>query len=152
MGMGSLCCQALGSTSSEVKFPSNGTSRRLATSWRLGQSHAPGAPHGSSASSAAWAAGAGGHAQWPQAGGRGGPFPQGPTFVFCAAPLWSHRPAVLDAALGGNAGPGQEAAEQALGLPVYPLGDGARAQAGQRRADVLQVVSGHRLRTVTLTV
>lgn len=42
----------------------------------------------------------------------------------------SHCPAVLDAALGRNARPGQEAAEEALGLSVYPLGNGARAQAG----------------------
>lgn len=42
----------------------------------------------------------------------------------------SHRPAVLDAALGRNARPGQQAAEEALGLSVYPLGNGARAQAG----------------------
>lgn len=49
----------------------------------------------------------------------------------------SHRPAVLDAALGRNARPGQEAAEEALGLSVYPLGNGARAQAGQCGANVL---------------
>lgn len=45
-------------------------------------------------------------------------------------PSPSHRPAVLDATLGRNARPGQEAAEEALGLSVYPLGNGARAQAG----------------------
>lgn len=49
---------------------------------------------------------------------------------FLCAPSPSHCPAVLDAALGRNARPGQEAAEEALGLSVYPLGDGARAQAG----------------------
>lgn len=42
----------------------------------------------------------------------------------------SHRPAVLDATLGRNARPWQKAAEKALGLSVYPLGNGTRAQAG----------------------
>lgn len=71
---------------------------------------------------------------------------------FPCAPRPSHGPAVLDAALGRNARPGQEAAEEALGLSVYPLGDGARAQAGQCGANVLQVVSGQQLRTATLTL
>lgn len=47
-----------------------------------------------------------------------------------ALPHLSHGPAVLDAALGRNARPGQEAAQEALGLSVNPLGNGARAQAG----------------------
>ena len=45
-----------------------------------------------------------------------------------AAWLASHGPAVLDAALGGDARPWQEAAEQALGLAVDPEWDGAGAQ------------------------
>lgn len=45
-----------------------------------------------------------------------------------AAWLASHGPAVLDAALGGDARPWQEAAEQALGLAVDPVWDGAGAQ------------------------
>lgn len=49
----------------------------------------------------------------------------------CVHPLMeSHRPAVLDATLGRNARPWQKAAEKALGLSVYPLGNGTRAQAG----------------------
>lgn len=56
---------------------------------------------------------------------------------FLCTPSLSHCPAVLDAALGRNARPGQEAAEEALGLSVYPLGNGARAQAGQCGANVL---------------
>lgn len=68
----------------------------------------------------------------------------------CVHPLRSHRAAVLDATLGRNARPWQKAAEKALGLSVYPLGDGTRAQAGQRGSDVLQVVSGHLLRTATV--
>lgn len=45
-----------------------------------------------------------------------------------AARQVSHGPAVLNAALGGDAGPWQEAAEQAVGLAVDPVWDGARAQ------------------------
>lgn len=45
-----------------------------------------------------------------------------------AAWLASHGPAVLDAALGGDAGPWQEAAEQAVGLAVDSVWDGAGAQ------------------------
>lgn len=45
-----------------------------------------------------------------------------------AAWLASHGPAVLDATLGGDARPWQEAAEQALGLAVDPVWDGAGAQ------------------------
>lgn len=56
---------------------------------------------------------------------------------FLCTPSLSHCPAVLDAALGRNARPGQEAAEEALGLSVNPLGNGARAQAGQCGANVL---------------
>lgn len=37
--------------------------------------------------------------------------------------LPSHCPAVLNAALGRNARPGEKAAEKALGLPIYPLGN-----------------------------
>lgn len=61
--------------------------------------------------------------------GRGGSCPQHPP-ALPALPRPSHGPAVLDAALGRNARPGQEAAQEALGLSVYPLGNGARAQAG----------------------
>lgn len=45
-----------------------------------------------------------------------------------AARLASHGPAVLNAALGGDARPRQEAAEQAVGLAVNPVWDGAGAQ------------------------
>lgn len=58
--------------------------------------------------------------------------PQVPTFALCTSWAQSHGPAVLDATLGRDARPGQEAAEEALGLSVDPLGDGAGAQAGQR--------------------
>lgn len=47
-----------------------------------------------------------------------------------AAWLASHGSAVLNATLGRDAGPRQEAAEQAVGLAVEPLWDRARAQAG----------------------
>lgn len=43
----------------------------------------------------------------------------------------SHCSAVLDAGLGGNVGPGEQRAQQGLGLSVQPLRDGAGAQAGQ---------------------
>lgn len=43
----------------------------------------------------------------------------------------SHCSAVLYASLGGDVGPGQQGAQQGLGLPVQPLWDGAGAQAGQ---------------------
>ena len=56
--------------------------------------------------------------------------PQAPTFAFCTSSIQSHRPAILDAALGRNARPGQKAAEKALGLSIYPLGNRTRAQAG----------------------
>lgn len=45
-----------------------------------------------------------------------------------AAWLASHGPAVLDATLGGDAGPWQEAAEQAVGLAVDSVWDRAGAQ------------------------
>lgn len=45
-----------------------------------------------------------------------------------AAWLASHGVAVLDATLGGDAPPRQEAAEQAVGLAVGPVRDGAGAQ------------------------
>lgn len=45
-----------------------------------------------------------------------------------AAQPASHGPAILDATLGGDAGPWQEAAEQAVGLAVDPVRDGAGAQ------------------------
>lgn len=54
----------------------------------------------------------------------------------------SHCSAVLNAGLGGDVGPGQQRAQQRLGLPVQPLRDGAGAQAGQAGADVLDIVSG----------
>lgn len=43
----------------------------------------------------------------------------------------SHCSAVLYASLGGDVGPGQQRAQQGLGLSVQPLRDGAGAQAGQ---------------------
>lgn len=43
----------------------------------------------------------------------------------------SHCSAVLYAGLGGDVGPGQQRAQQGLGLSVQPLRDGAGAQAGQ---------------------
>lgn len=52
----------------------------------------------------------------------------------------SHCSAVLNAGLGGDVGPGQQRAQQRLGLPVQPLRDGAGAQAGQAGADVLDIV------------
>lgn len=54
----------------------------------------------------------------------------------------SHCPAVLDAGLGGDVGPGQQRAQQRLGVTVQPLGDGAGTEAGQRGANVLDIVSG----------
>lgn len=42
----------------------------------------------------------------------------------------SHCSAVLYARLGGDVGPGQQRAQQGLGMSVQPLGDGAGAQAG----------------------
>lgn len=45
-----------------------------------------------------------------------------------AAQPASHGPAILEATLGGNAGPRQEAAEQAVGLAVEPVRDGAGAE------------------------
>lgn len=42
----------------------------------------------------------------------------------------SHGPAVLDATFGGDAGPWQKAAEQAVGLAVEPVWDGAGTQIG----------------------
>lgn len=52
----------------------------------------------------------------------------------------SHCSAVLYAGLGGDVGPGEQRAQQGLGLPVQPLRDGAGAQAGQGGTDVLDVV------------
>ena len=66
-------------------------------------------------------------------------------------PCWSHGSGVLDAGLGGDVGPGQQRAQQSLGVPEEPLRDGAGAQAGQRRAQVLDVVRGQRLRRMTRT-
>lgn len=43
----------------------------------------------------------------------------------------SHCSAVLYAGLGGDVGPGEQRAQQGLGLSVQPLRDGAGAQAGQ---------------------
>lgn len=54
----------------------------------------------------------------------------------------SHCPAVLDAGLGGDVGPGQQRAQQRLGVTVQPLGDGTGTEAGQGGADVLDIVSG----------
>lgn len=54
----------------------------------------------------------------------------------------SHCSAVLYAGLGGDVGPGQQRAQQGLGLSVQPLGDGAGAQAGYGWTDVLNIVSG----------
>lgn len=54
----------------------------------------------------------------------------------------SHCPAVLDAGLGGDVGPGQQRAQQRLGVAVQPLGDGAGTEAGQGGANVLDIVSG----------
>lgn len=45
-----------------------------------------------------------------------------------AAQPASHGPAILEATLGGDAGPRQEAAEQAVGLAVEPVRDGAGAE------------------------
>lgn len=45
-----------------------------------------------------------------------------------AAQPASHGPTILNATLGGNAGPRQEAAKQAVGLAVDPVRDGAGAQ------------------------
>lgn len=63
--------------------------------------------------------------RWP-----GGQFPQGTKGWGLVEAAWlvSHGPAVLDAALGGDAGPWQEAAEQTVGLAVDPVRDGAGAQ------------------------
>lgn len=47
-----------------------------------------------------------------------------------AAPMALHGTAVLYATFGGNAGPWQKAAEQAVGLAVDPVWDGAGAQVG----------------------
>lgn len=47
-----------------------------------------------------------------------------------AAPVALHGTAVLYATFGGNAGPWQKAAEQAVGLAVDPVWDGAGAQVG----------------------
>lgn len=52
----------------------------------------------------------------------------------------SHCPAVLDASLGGDVGPGQQRAQQGLCVSVQPLGDGAGAEAGQGGANVLDIV------------
>lgn len=52
----------------------------------------------------------------------------------------SHCSAVLYAGLGGDVGPGEQGAQQRLGLAVEPLRDGAGAQAGQGGANVLDVV------------
>lgn len=46
------------------------------------------------------------------------------------APMASHGPAVLDATFGGDAGPWQKAAEQAVGLAVEPVWDGTGTQVG----------------------
>lgn len=54
----------------------------------------------------------------------------------------SHGSAVLYAGFGGDVGPGEQRAQQRLGLAVQPLWDGAGAQAGQGGANVLDVVSG----------
>lgn len=54
----------------------------------------------------------------------------------------SHCSAVLDAGLGGDIGPGEQRAQQGLGLSVQPLRDGAGAQAGQGWTDVLDIISG----------
>lgn len=48
-----------------------------------------------------------------------------------AAPAALHGTAVLDATFGGDAGPWQKTAEQAVGLPVDPVWDGAGAQVGK---------------------
>ena len=42
----------------------------------------------------------------------------------------SHRTTVFDATFGGDAGPRQKAAEQAVGLVVDPVWDGAGTQVG----------------------
>jgi hypothetical protein len=47
-----------------------------------------------------------------------------------AVQLASHGAAVLDATLGGDTGPWQETAEQAVGLAVDPVRDGAGAHVG----------------------
>lgn len=52
----------------------------------------------------------------------------------------SHGSAVLYAGLGGDVGPGEQRAQQGLGLAVQPLGERTGAQAGQSGADVLDVV------------
>ena len=139
-GTDSLCCQALGSSKQDQSSnslqmkPTGG----WGTSWRPEHSDAPGTVHGSSPSSraAASAALARGRSQLPQDGGCGAPpprrcrpraekgaFPQVPTFAFCTSSIQSHRPAIFNAALGRNARPGQQAAEKALGLSIYPLGN-----------------------------
>lgn len=51
----------------------------------------------------------------------------------CRHPLTRSRcPAVFNAALCGNARPWQQAAEETLGLAVYPVRNGTWAQAGER--------------------
>lgn len=57
-----------------------------------------------------------------------------------ADPTALHGTAVLNATFGGDAGPWQKAAEQAVGLAVDPVWDGAGAQVGQCGAQVLDVV------------
>lgn len=69
-----------------------------------------------------------------------------------AAWLASHGPAVLDAALGRDAGPWQEAAEQAVGLAVDPVWDGAGAQVRYCRAQMLDIVRGALLRKIQLVL
>lgn len=60
--------------------------------------------------------------------------------VDCLPRFTSHGSAVLYAGFRGDVGPGEQGAQQGLGLAVQPLGDGAGAQAGQGGTDVLDIV------------
>lgn len=63
--------------------------------------------------------------------------------VAALTPLWvaSHCSAVLYARLRRNVGPGQQRAQQGLGLTVQPLREGAGAQAGYSGTNVLDIIS-----------
>lgn len=52
----------------------------------------------------------------------------------------SHCSAVLYACFGGEVGPGQQRAQQGLGLTIQPLWDGAGAEAGESCTKVLDIV------------
>lgn len=53
----------------------------------------------------------------------------------------SHCSAVLYARFRCNVGPGQQRAQQGLGLTVQPLREGAGAQAGYSGTNMLDIIS-----------